>query len=75
MTMPSVPSSIITTSSGMLGGVVKAISSGFTLCRISFPHFIEVVVYAAISAFVGYMVKLGIDTIRNRVINQKKRNN
>ena len=67
--------SILITFSGLFGGMTKAISSGFILCRISFPHFIEVVVYAAISAFVGYMVKLGIDTIRNRVINQKKRNN
>ena len=66
--------SIFITFSGLLGGMTKAISSGFILQQISYPQITEVIVYASMSAFVGYMVKLGIDTIRNKVIIYKKRN-
>jgi len=59
---------------GLFGGMTKAISSGFVLCSISLPHVFEISVYAAISALVGYMVKLGIDVIRQRFFKSLKRN-
>jgi hypothetical protein len=52
--------------------LVKAVSSGFTLSGITIPHVIEVSVYAAISAFVGYVIKLGVDSIRARIITNLK---
>ena len=51
MPLQSFQTSVITTSSGVIGGVTKAVNSGFTLCSISIPHVIDVAFYAAISAF------------------------
>ena len=50
----------------MIGGVSKALASEFTLNTITFSQIFEVSIYAGISAFVGYLVKLGIDTLRKR---------
>ena len=66
--------SFVITFSGLFGGMTKAISSGFILCSISLPHVVEIAVYAAISALVGYMVKLGIDVLRQRFFKPLKRN-
>jgi len=55
--------SIITTASGILGGVTKAFSS-FTIASINFHGIVEVAFYAAISAIVGYAVKVCIDFIK-----------
>jgi hypothetical protein len=66
--------SFVITFSGLFGGMTKAISSGFIFCSISLPHVIEIAVYAAISALVGYMVKLGIDALRQRFFKSLKRN-
>ncbi len=66
--------SFVITFSGLFGGMTKAISSGFILCSISLPHIVEIAVYAAISALVGYLVKLGIDAIRQRFFKSLKRN-
>lgn len=72
MPIPSITNSIVATSSGIIGGVFKALSSGFAICTISFSHIIDVAVYAAISALVGYMVKLAVDTIRRKTSNNQK---
>ncbi|MBT3300901.1 MAG: hypothetical protein HOD63_01355 [Bacteroidetes bacterium] len=64
MPLHSFQTSVITTSSGVIGGVTKAINSGFTLCSISIPHIIDVAFYAALSAFIGYSIKLGFDELR-----------
>jgi uncharacterized membrane protein YjfL (UPF0719 family) len=66
--------SFVITFSGLFGGMTKAISSGFIFCSISLPHIVEIAVYAAISALVGYMVKLGIDSIRQKYSHYKKQN-
>ena len=68
MSISSISNSIIATSSGVIGGLIKAISSGFA--TISISHITEVIIYAAISAFVGYIVKLGVDSLRNRIFNK-----
>jgi hypothetical protein len=65
MPLQSFQTSIITTSSGVIGGVTKAVNSGFTLNSISIPHIIDVAFYAAISAFIGYSIKLGFDELRS----------
>ena len=66
MSIQSISNSLVATSSGMIGGVSKAITSKFTLSTITFSQVTEVAVYAAISAFVGYLVKLGVDTLRKK---------
>jgi hypothetical protein len=53
--------SIVTTTSGILGGLFKALSPHITITAITFQSTCEVVFYAAISALVGYGVKIGID--------------
>ena len=65
MPLQSIHNSIITTSSGVIGGVAKAINSGFILCHISLPQVIDVAFYAALSAFIGYSIKLGFDELRS----------
>jgi len=63
--------SIISTISGLFGGMTKAISSGFILCRISFPHIIEIAIYASVSALVGYLVKVCIDYLKSLMFKPK----
>jgi len=59
--------SIITTTSGILGGVGKAfLSNQLTIASISIQATLEVAFYAAISALVGYIVKLGIDKLKRK---------
>lgn len=52
-----------TTVSGIVGGVVKAISAKSVLMTISFGTLSNVLFYAAASATVGYFVKLGLDSL------------
>ena len=56
---------IVTTGSGIFGGMIKVFSSGM-LPGITLSKTIEVAYYAAISAIVGYGIKLTIDHIKNR---------
>ena len=56
---------IVTTGSGIFGGMIKVLSSGM-LHGITLSKTIEVAYYAAISAIVGYGIKLTIDHIKNR---------
>ena len=73
MSIPTFQNSLVATSSGMIGGVTKAVSYGFTLSTITFSQIFEVSVYAGISAFVGYLVKLGIDTLRKKYFTNSKK--
>ena len=63
--------SIATTASGMIGGVSKAISEHLTLCSISAQGVIDVGFYAFVSASVGYLAKLGFDSIRRNIKSKK----
>ena len=56
-----------TTVSGMIGGVVKAISVKPVMMAISFGALTNVMVYAAASAAVGYVVKKGLDKLADRI--------
>jgi hypothetical protein len=58
--------SIVFTASGIFGGVGKAISSNHTLANISLNGMVDVAFYAAISAIVGYGMKLLIEYLKNR---------
>jgi hypothetical protein len=55
--------SLIATTSGICGGVGKAISAKLILANITFTGIIDVAFYAAISAMVGYGVKKAIDKV------------
>jgi hypothetical protein len=66
MPFHQISNSVVATSSGMIGGLTKAYTSGFQLCSINVSQIIEVSFYAAISALVGYGVKLGVDTLRKQ---------
>lgn len=60
--------SIITTASGIFGGLGKAmLSNQLTIANISIQATLEVAFYAAISAIVGYTVKLGIDKLKRKL--------
>jgi hypothetical protein len=56
---------MVTTGSGIFGGMIKVFSSGM-LPGITLSKTIEVAYYAAISAIVGYGIKLTIDHINYR---------
>jgi len=59
--------SIITTTSGILGGVGKVLfSNQLTIASINLDATIDVAFYAAISAIAGYVVKLGIDSLKRK---------
>ena len=64
--------SLIVTTSGLCGGLSKAIASNLVLTNITFQGIIEVAFYAAISALVGYGVKKGVDSLVNRFKKPKK---
>ena len=55
--------SLVATTSGICGGVGKAISAKLILANITLTGVIDVAFYAAISAMVGYGVKKVIDKI------------
>jgi len=55
---------IVTTTSGFFGGMSRAFTGNLLLNAITFQSLLEVSVYAAVSALVGYCTKLIIDLIR-----------
>jgi hypothetical protein len=57
---------IFTTLSGMLGGLFKAASGGPLLTAVTLGSLSGVVLYAAASAAVGYVVKRVLDRIVDR---------
>jgi hypothetical protein len=64
--------SLMTTASGMIGGISKAVSSNLSFCSITTHNILEVIFYASLSASVGYIIKLSFDTVRKIIINKKK---
>lgn len=61
---------LFTVTSGVIGGISKALMSGFTMIRISMESLFEVAIYAFVSATVGYGVKFFYDKLRDN--NQHK---
>jgi len=55
--------SIVATTSGIFGGLSKAILLKVVITTISLQTIFEVAVYACVSAIVGYGIKLIIDLI------------
>jgi len=62
---------MITTSSATVGGLTKAFVLGFAQPTITFPQILEVSIYAAISATIGYSVKMMFDLLKDRIQNRK----
>ena len=57
--------SIVTTTSGIFGGLGKVLFANIFLAAITIQTLLEVAVYASVSALVGYCIKLIIDHITN----------
>jgi hypothetical protein len=57
----------VTTVSGMIGGIVKAVSVKPVMMAITFGSLANVMVYAAVSAAVGYVVKKVLDKISAKI--------
>jgi hypothetical protein len=55
--------SIVTTTSGIFGGLGKVLSTNIFLAAITIQTLLEVAVYASVSALVGYGIKQIIDLI------------
>lgn len=55
--------SFVAATSGLCGGLGKALTAHLVITNITFQGIIEVAFYAAISALVGYGVKKGIDSL------------
>jgi hypothetical protein len=64
--------SIVVTTSGLCGGLGKALTAHMVLTNITFQGIFEVAFYAAISALVGYGVKKGIDSLVNYFKKRKR---
>jgi hypothetical protein len=62
----NIQNSIVSTASGIFGGVGKALLSQHTLASITLRGVADVAVYAAISALVGYGVKMFVDYLKNQ---------
>ncbi|MCX6257984.1 MAG: hypothetical protein NTW49_08845 [Bacteroidia bacterium] len=54
---------LVTTGSGIFGGLAKAFSSNMIITEITLAHIGEVALYAAVSAIVGYGLKMAIDHV------------
>jgi len=52
---------LVTTASGVIGGVGKAISAKSLLLSITIPGLTMVIIYAVVSAVAGYVVKKTLD--------------
>lgn len=63
--------SIITTSTATVGGLTKAFILGFAQPTITWPQLIEVSIYAAISATIGYSIKMGFDYLKVKLRQRK----
>jgi len=70
---PSMQDSMIITSSATVGGLSKAFILGFAQPTITFAQILEVSVYAAISATIGYGIKLCLDWLKKRIRNSKQK--
>jgi len=57
--------SIVATTSGIFGGLSKAILLKVVISAITLQTIYEVAVYACVSAVVGYCIKIIIDLVAN----------
>ena len=57
----------VTTVSGMIGGIVKAVSVKPVMMAITFGSLANVMIYAAASAGVGYVVKKVLDKLSAKI--------
>ena len=57
--------SIVTTTSGIFGGLGKVLFAHVFLAAITIQTLMDVAVYASVSALVGYGIKLIIDIVTN----------
>jgi hypothetical protein len=62
--------SIVATTSGIFGGLSKAILLKVVISAITLQTIFEVAVYACVSAIVGYCIKMLIDLIA-KLLNHK----
>ena len=58
--------SLATTTSGLVGGLFKAIADHASATTVSLAGAVDVAVYAFVSASVGYGVKLNLDRFLGR---------
>jgi ribosomal protein L17 len=58
---------IVTTISGVIGGITKAVSAKPLLLAITFGGLSTVVIYASASAAAGYLVKKILDKVFNEI--------
>ncbi len=66
--------SMITTSSATVGGLTKAFVLGFSQPTITIAQVLEVSIYAAISATIGYTIKLIFDFLKAKIRKTKLKN-
>jgi phage shock protein PspC (stress-responsive transcriptional regulator) len=62
---------------GVFGGLRKAYQLSYIIVQINPSSILSVIAYAALSAVVGYFVKIGLDYLRKtivRIFTQKKQN-
>ena len=64
--------SLITTLSGLCGGMTRALAGRITATVVTLNSLIEVALYAGTSALVGYAVKLAIDGIKRLYYHYKR---
>lgn len=62
------PNALITILFGVFGGLRKAYEMSFVLIQINTSSILSVIAYAALSAVVGYFVKIGLDFIRRAIL-------
>jgi hypothetical protein len=63
----SLDTGAVTTVSGMIGGILKAVSVKPVMMAITFGSLANVMVYAAASAGVGYVVKKVLDKLSAKI--------
>ena len=64
--------SIVVTTSGLCGGLGKALTAHLVLANITIHGTIDVAFYAGVSALVGYVVKKGVDWLILKIKRLKK---
>jgi hypothetical protein len=65
--------SIVATTSGLVGGVSRALVEKLSVGSISFHGVIDVAFYAVISASVGYCVKVTLDEAYQKIKSKKSK--
>ena len=65
--------SIVATTSGVVGGVSRALSEKLSVTSISLHGVVDVAFYAVISASVGYCVKVSLDGAYKAYKNRKSK--